>query len=172
MTVSFSNTAVANVPRIFTFSNSASPLPTEDILHPLTPAAKSAVSKIPSESIIKLLDVILSELNVNPPIVPLVAFNTPAVVTLNGASAKVASPSCIPSSASAMNIVSPLPKLMNLPAGLNVKFVAVMVSALIVSPPIAPAPAVTVPDMSTLPSLSKWKLELLISILLLLPLMN
>ena len=38
-----------------------------------------------------------------PPIVPATAFNTPALVTLNGANPKVLLPNCIPSSASATN---------------------------------------------------------------------
>jgi len=56
LTVSFSNTAVANVPRILIFSNSAVPLPSEDILQPLTLDAKSAVSIVPSECIKILLE--------------------------------------------------------------------------------------------------------------------
>ena len=68
-TVSFSNTAVDNVPLILTFSNSASPLPSDDILQPFTPLAKSDVSNLPLECIIKLFDTIWSFVIVQPPIV-------------------------------------------------------------------------------------------------------
>ena len=47
LTDSFSNTVVDNVPLIFAFSNSAVPLPTDDILQPFNPLTKSAVSSVP-----------------------------------------------------------------------------------------------------------------------------
>ena len=68
-TVSFSNTAVERVPRIVAFSNSASPLPSEDILQPFTPLAKSAVSNLPLECMIRLSDCIWSFVIVQPPMV-------------------------------------------------------------------------------------------------------
>ena len=101
----------------------------------------------------------------NPPIVPAVAFNTPPLVTLKGASENVASPNWIPVSASAMNISSPLPSEINLLAGSSVKFVAVIVLGLIVNPPIVPSAAFIEPLIFTLPSLSRWNDEALISIL-------
>ena len=94
-------------------------------------------------------------LNVNPPTVPLVALRTPAGVTLKGAEANVACPNCIPSSASAIKIVFPLPKDKDLFVVFNTKFVAVKLSLLIVNPPITPPVAVIVPDISTLPAASK-----------------
>ena len=42
---------------------------------------------------IRFSDVIVDVLRLNPPMVPLVAFTTPAFVTLNGADANVACPS-------------------------------------------------------------------------------
>ena len=52
-TLSFSNTAVLNVPLILAFSNSAVPLPSLDILQPFNPVAKSEVSNVPLDLIIK-----------------------------------------------------------------------------------------------------------------------
>ena len=77
-------------------------------------------------------------LRVNPPIVPDCAFKTPASVTLNGASAKVESPNCIPVSASAINTSSPLPNVRDLPLVSNVKFVPVNAVDDNVNPPILP----------------------------------
>ena len=68
-TVSFSNTAVDKVPRIVAFSNSAVPLPSESILHPFTPLAKSAVSNLPLECMTKFCDCIWSFVIVQPPMV-------------------------------------------------------------------------------------------------------
>ena len=53
------------------------------------------------------------EVRFQPATVPDVALSTPCLVTLNGALANVALPNCIPSSASAMNILSPLPSESN-----------------------------------------------------------
>ena len=60
------------------------------------------------------------------------------MVTLNGAEANVACPSCIPSSASAMNIVLPVPKEIFLFAASNEKLVAVKLLPSIVNPAIVP----------------------------------
>ena len=72
----------------------------------------------------------------NPPIVPLIAFNTPAFVTLNGANPKVLLPNCIPSSASATNksVEDGSPNVILLPEASISKFVAVRLSPLIVNP--------------------------------------
>jgi hypothetical protein len=74
------------------FSNSAIPLSAESNLNPFVPLAKSFVSIIPLEFNVKLEPTIVLELNVQPPIVPDVDFNTPALVTLNGALPNVACP--------------------------------------------------------------------------------
>ena len=54
---------------------------------------------------------ILSEPRFHPPIVPLIAFNTPALVTLKGDEAKEELPKFIPTSPSAMNISLPAPSV-------------------------------------------------------------
>ena len=90
------------------------------------------------------------ELKVNPPIVPLSAFSTPALVTLNGALLNVAWPNCIPSSPSAIKMVLPVPKVILLPLGSRVKFVAVSVLVLKVNPPIVPLSAFNTPPVVTL----------------------
>ena len=64
----------------------------ESNLNPLSPLTKSFVSIIPLEFKVKLLPTIVLELNVQPPIVPEVDFNTPPLVTLNGAEPNVACP--------------------------------------------------------------------------------
>jgi hypothetical protein len=87
---------------------------------------------------------------VNPPIVPAVAFITPAFETLNGASLNVACPNWIPSSPSAINILLPVPNVILLPLGSNVKFVAVKSSALNVNPPTVPEVAFSTPAFVTL----------------------
>ena len=69
-TVSFSKTAVDNVPRILAFSNSAVPLPSADILQPRRLDAKSAVSIVPLLLINKLSENILLESIVHPAILP------------------------------------------------------------------------------------------------------
>ena len=103
---------------------------------------------------------------VNPPIVPDSAFNTPAGVTLNGALPNVACPNCIPSSASAIKIVFPLPIERALLVVFKTKLVAVKLSEPILNPPIVPpASAVIVPCITTSPSGCRWKLLDVISIL-------
>ena len=215
-TVSFSNTVVFKVPRIEIFSNSAWPLFVESNLKPFTPLAKSFVSIKPLELSVRLAPTIVLEPKVHPPTVPDVAFRTPALVTLNGALLNEACPNWIPSSASAIKIVLPVPSDIDLPLASNVKFVAVNVLPLtvnpaicplvavilpaiwaddavicpvlpfnfnvepplfdkslpIVNPPISPAAAVIVPDITTSPSDCRWKLLELISILPFEPLTN
>ena len=136
---------VFNVPRIDMFSNSAVPLPTESNLKPFTPLTKSFVSILPEELSVKFEPTIVLELKDQPPIVPDVAFKTPPVVTLKGASAKVASPNCIPVSASAINMVSPVPNDINLLLVSKIKLVAVNVLPDIVNPAISPLCAVICP---------------------------
>ena len=118
-----------NVPRIVTFSNSAWPLFAESSLQPLTPLAKSPVSIIPVECIFKFVEYIFELSIFQPPIVPDSAFNTPALVTLNGALENVLCPNWIPVSASTIKTssVAVLPRVIDLPAASNVKFVAVRV---------------------------------------------
>ena len=55
LTLSFSNTAVDNVPLILQFSNSAVPFPKLSILQPFRLDAKSALSNLPLECMIKPL---------------------------------------------------------------------------------------------------------------------
>ena len=93
LTVSFSNTAVLSVPRIVTCSNSALPLPADDILQPLTPVWNVDVSNTPVEFITKLFEEIVPLASVHPPIVPLVEVIAPAAVTLNTELAPNAIPS-------------------------------------------------------------------------------
>ena len=97
-TDSFSNTAVDNVPRILAFSTSKNPPLAAVNLNPLpaTSLAKPADSIVPSLRIIISPPVKASAPKFQPPTVPDSAFKTPALVTLNGASLKVESPSCIP----------------------------------------------------------------------------
>ena len=68
LTVSFSNTAVLSVPRMVTCSNSALPLPIDDILQPFTPLWNVEVSSKPLEFITKLFDDIVSVPIFQPPI--------------------------------------------------------------------------------------------------------
>ena len=107
--------------------------------------------------IIKLL---LDEFNIaepiwNPPIVPLIAFNTPAFVTLNGANPKVLLPNCIPSSASATNksVEDGSPNVILLPEASISKLVAVRLSPLIVNPAIYRSSDCS--SILTLPAVSK-----------------
>ena len=86
----------------------------------------------------KLVAVNSFELNVNPPIVPLWAFNTPAVVTLKGAEEKVPWPNWIPSSASAIKIVLLTPNVSLLSLVSNEKSVAVNAVDDNSNPPINP----------------------------------
>ena len=144
-TVSFSNTVVFKVPRIEIFSNSAWPLFVESNLKPFTPLAKSFVSIKPLELSVRLAPTIVLEPKVHPPTVPDVAFRTPALVTLNGALLNEACPNWIPSSASAIKIVLPVPSDIDLPLASNVKFVAVNVLPLTVNPAICPLLAVILP---------------------------
>ena len=81
---------------------------------------------------------ILSAPRFQPPIVPLVAFNNPAFVTLKGAEAKEACPICIPTSASAIIILLLLPNDIVLLSASKVKLVAVNVSPLNVKPATLP----------------------------------
>ena len=67
------------------------------------------------------------------------AFNTPALVTLNGADAKLALPKCIPTPDASFIVLAPEPPVKSL--------------AFIVNPPIVPpASAVIVPCITTSPS--------------------
>ena len=120
-TLSFSKVVVDNVPRILAFSASIVPFPSVDILIPFNPLVKFFDSIIESvilnppivpplnntlEPVIcpvepvtwkeSFADFSPFEAIVKPPIVPAVDFNTPAFVTLNSASANVASPNWIP----------------------------------------------------------------------------
>ena len=146
-TVSFSNTAVANVPRILAFSTSRNPPEAAVNLNPLPfkSLAKPADSIVPSLLIIIEPPVISSLPIDQPPIVPDVDFNTPVFVTLNGAEANVPWPNWIPVSPSAIKISVPVPNDIDLPLASNVKFVAVNVLPLIVNPAICPLVAVTLP---------------------------
>ena len=67
-TDSFSNVVVLSVPLILTFSNSAVPLPSDDIFQPLNPLAKSLVCKIPAGLIIRFPPSIDAVVISHPPI--------------------------------------------------------------------------------------------------------
>ena len=71
-------------------------------------------------------------------------------------------PNWIPSSASAIKIVLPVPREIFLFEASNAKLVAVKLLPSIVKPAIWPLVAVTLPDITTLPPLT-WKLLELIS---------
>ena len=109
--------------------NSAVPLSADDSLQPFSPLEKLEVSINPVDRKYKLFEFIVEESIVHPPIVPLVDFNKPAFVTLNGALANVECPNCIPSSPSAIKILLPLPSVILFPLGLSSKSVAVSVFA-------------------------------------------
>ena len=141
MTVSFSNTAVFNVPLILAFSTSKNPPLSAVNLNPLpaTLVANWFDSIVPVLNIVISPPVKLVAPNVQPPIVPDSAFNTPAFVTLNGADAKAALPKCIPSPDANFIVLAPEPPVKSL--------------AFIVNPPtVPPASAVIVPCKITSPS--------------------